>query len=150
MTMESPSEVAAIAPFPSFRRALGSAVFRHPLPHRTKRPIQIFRLGTAGLGKIRASSALAADLLCDEVYQIAGLNPSKQIITDSRGQSDLAVAGSADDHHRAAQAVLQTVHRIAQCLRLDIVEPRGEHLDAVDIDGLAKQFVAAGGWRFST
>ncbi len=63
--------------FPSLRCNAGSAIFSDPILYRYQRPVQIFRLGPAGLGKIRTSSALAANLLCDEVYQIAGLNPSK-------------------------------------------------------------------------
>ena len=66
--------------------------FRYPIQPapKTSARRQFSGRETAGLCKIRASSTLATDLFCDEVYQIAGLNPSHKIFADSGGQPDLA------------------------------------------------------------
>ncbi len=100
------------------------------------------------MSKIRAPSALAADLLCDKVYQIAGLNPSDQILTHSGSQADLAGIGTPDDDDGHAQAFFQTIYRSAQGARIGAIKSRGQHLDITDINRLAGEFITAGARQF--
>src|SRR3989442_1119264 len=53
------------------RRA--SHALGHPALHRRQRGGQLARIGAAGHGQVRLAAALAADLLRDEIDELAGL-----------------------------------------------------------------------------
>ena len=67
-------------------------------------PRQVFRLDAASLRHIRATAALAADLLCDEIHQFTGLDARGLVSGHASNQANLAIAAIRPEHDDANPA----------------------------------------------
>ena len=81
-------------------------------------------------------------MLRDEVDQLAGLHFADAVVRHPGGDLHLAAFDGGQHDGRRLQLVLQLVHRVAQGLRVGAFEHRGEHLEALHIDGGGEQLVA--------
>ena len=92
---------------------------------RGQRRCQVFRLRATGLRHVRATATLAADLLSDHVYQLAGLELAGQVGGDAGDQGHLAVGDRSQHDSGRLQLVLELVHGFAQGIEVGAFEPRG-------------------------
>ncbi len=66
---------SAVAPAPAARGA-GSGALGDPALHRGQRFVEPCRIGATGHRKVGLAAALAADLLGNEIDELAGLDPA--------------------------------------------------------------------------
>src|SRR5690349_10947983 len=94
------------------------------------------RLRAARLRHVGPAAALAADLLRDEIDELARLHPAREIRGDACDERDLAVAHRAQDDGGALQAAFQLVDRLAQALRVRAIDRGSKDLGAFHVDRL--------------
>ena len=94
------------------------------------------RIAAAGHRHVGLAAALAADLLGDEVDELAGLDPADAVGGDAGGDLHPRAVDRGQHDDRGLELVLELVERVAQRLGVGAVEPRGQHLQALDVDRL--------------
>ncbi len=76
------------------------------------------------------------------IDEIAGPDTTGFIIGDAGDQLDLAVRDRSEHDGGGAEPPFQPVHGITQRLRIGIVQPGGQNVEAIDFDRLRGQIAA--------
>ena len=100
--------------------------FGDPALHARERARQLAGVGAAGHRHVGLAAALAADLLGDEVDQLAGLDLGRRVGRHAGGQLDLAAVDRGQHDGGGLELVLELVQRVAQGLGVGAFQARGQ------------------------
>ena len=124
---------------------LSSQFGGHPALHALQGLGQRGGIGAASHGHVGVAAAFAAYLLGNEVHEFACLDAAHGVGRDACGQLHFAFGCGGQHDGGGFELVFELVHRLAQGLGVCAIEAGGEHLHAMNADGLAGQFAALGG-----
>ena len=80
--------------------------------------------------------------MSDEVHQLAGFDFARAVVRHASGNLHLVAIDCCQHDDSGFEFVFQLVHGVAQCFGVRAFEPRGQHLDTLDIDSLQHQLIA--------
>src|SRR5437879_7574813 len=96
--------------------------------------VDLFRLFAAGLGKIRAAAAAAADDGRDLLHDLTGLYAPREIRRDRDDDLHLAVVRRREDHDAALDLRLQRISEATKRVLVEIAQLAPRKLDAINVD----------------
>src|SRR5688572_18019025 len=130
---------------PTTCRGSGSSTLLGDEPrHRPQGFVELRRVVSARLRKVRPAAAAAADQLRDLADQRSGAHLLRGGGRYARNEGHLVVGHLRTEHDdRLAELALVLVRRLAQRPGIRALDPRREHADAVHLHGLRREVRAA-------
>lgn len=101
------------------------------------------------LGHVRSATALATDLLGNEIHEFTRLGPGRQVCCDPRNQAHLSFTDRREQDDRGAKLVLELVDRFTQGRNIGAIKHCRQYLRTLDLDRLSGEIVSLAGCQLA-